>query len=285
MSVTIHALTLGRLTMDSSGLVLFRRPGARETIPFLGYLILGAGEPILVDTGASDAVDWGGWGMEFEKSPEMKLEAQLARFGVRPADVRTIVHTHAHLDHVGQDELFPMTTTVAMARAELEFMVSGVMGPGMYAARDTHHLVDRLHTVGALRLFDVDGTFEEEIAPGVSARLSGGHTPGSISVLVETDEGIANIAGDIVYHVNDQIAAPLNDEIAHEPTISGNRAMRSLEEKRAVKKALATSRFLVVGHDLPALVEGGRVVGRHRAAFDDAAASLVSAAEYDRMRA
>ena len=282
MSATIHALTFGRLTMDSSGLVLFRRPGTRETIPFVGYLILGAGEPILVDTGASDVVDWAGWGMEFEKTPDMTVEAQLARFGIRPDEVRTVVHTHAHLDHVGQDDLFPMTTTVAMARAELEFMVSGVMGPGMYTAHDAHHLVDRLHTPGALRFLDVDGTFEEEIAPGVAVRLSGGHTPGSISVLVETDEGIANIAGDIVYHIDDQIAAPLNDVVAFEPTISGNRAMRSLEEKRAVKKALATSRFLLVGHDLPALIEGGRVVGRHRTAFDDAAASLITAAEYDR---
>ena len=80
MSATIHALTFGRLTMDSSGLVLFRRPGTRETIPFVGYLILGAGEPILVDTGASDVVDWAGWGMEFEKTPDMTVEAQLARF-------------------------------------------------------------------------------------------------------------------------------------------------------------------------------------------------------------
>ncbi|ORE94219.1 metallo-beta-lactamase superfamily protein [Stappia sp. 22II-S9-Z10] len=280
MPITIHALTFGRLTMDSSGLVLFRRPGTRATIPFIGYLILGAGDPILVDTGASDRIDWAGWGMAFEKTPDMTVAAQLTRFGVRPEDVRTVVHTHAHLDHVGQDDLFPMTTTVAMARAELEFMVSGVMGPGMYTAGDTHHLVDRLHTPGALRLFDVDGTFEEEVAPGVAVRLSGGHTPGSLSVLVETGDGIANIAGDIVYHIDDQIAAPLNDVIAHEPTISGNRAMRSLEEKRAVKKALATSRFLLVGHDLPALIEGGRVTGRHHSAFDDAAADLTDAASY-----
>ena len=80
MPITIHALTFGRLTMDSSGLVLFRRPGTRATIPFIGYLILGAGDPILVDTGASDKIDWAGWGMAFEKTPDMTVAAQLARF-------------------------------------------------------------------------------------------------------------------------------------------------------------------------------------------------------------
>ncbi|WP_118137939.1 N-acyl homoserine lactonase family protein [Oceanicella sp. SM1341] len=280
MALKIHALTFGELTMDASGLVLFRAPGTRVTIPFLGYLITGGQEPVLVDTGASDAVDWAAFGMGFRKTPEMALDAQLARFGLRRGDIGKVVHTHAHLDHVGQDNLFPMSTMVAISRQELEFSVSGVMGPGMYTAADTRHLIDRLHTPGALRLFDVDGTFEEEVIPGVAVRLTGGHTPGSISVLVETDEGLANIAGDIAYNVADQIVTPLLDQAAHEPTITGNRAMRSLEEKRAIKRALSGSRFLLVGHDLPALVEGGRIVARHRGAFEDATADLTRPAEY-----
>lgn len=280
MALNIHALTFGHLTMDASGLVLFRNPGTKVTIPFVGYLITGGEAPVLVDTGSSASIDWAAFGMDYRSDPEMAMTAQLARFGLRPSDIRHVLHTHAHLDHAGQDDLFPMATTVGITRAELEFAASGIMGPGMYTAADTKHLIDRLHTPGALRLFDVDGTFEEEVIPGVAVRLSGGHTPGSLSVLVETDEGLANIAGDIAYHIGDQLVTPILDLQAHEPTISGNRAMRSIEEKRAIKKALSDSRFLIVGHDEPALIEGGNVVARHPAAFAPISSGLINTADY-----
>lgn len=101
-----------------------------------------------------------------------------------------------------------------------------------------------------------------------------------LSVLVETDDGLANIAGDIAYHIGDQLIEPILDLQAHEPTISGNRAMRSVEEKRAIKKALSDSRFLIVGHDAPALIERGKVIARHTEAFEPNTKGLVSAADY-----
>ncbi|MDZ5648605.1 N-acyl homoserine lactonase family protein [Nitrospirillum sp. BR 11828] len=280
MALRIFPINLGNLTMDASGLVLFRTPGVKTTIPFLGFLITGGQEPILVDTGPRDPEAFAAFGMECVRTPEMTLDHHLAQHGLRRRDIRQVVHTHAHLDHVGGDDLFPMTTTVALARRELEFAASGVMGPGMYTAHDTKHLIDRLHTRGALRLFDVDGTFEEEVIPGVAVRLSGGHTPGSLSVLVETDEGMVNIAGDIAYNIDDQLVSPLLDQASHEPTITGNHAMTSLEEKRALKKALSDSRFLLVGHDHPALVAGGRIVGRYTDAISNPAADVTKAANY-----
>ncbi|MDG3439085.1 N-acyl homoserine lactonase family protein [Nitrospirillum amazonense] len=280
MTLKIHPINLGDLTMDASGLVLFRSPGVKTTIPFLGFLITGGQEPILVDSGPRDPQAFAAFGMDCVRTPEMTIDHHLAQHGLRRKDIRHIVHTHAHLDHVGADDQFPMTTTVALARRELEFAASGVMGPGMYTAEDTKHLIDRLHTRGALRLFDVDGSFEEEIIPGVAVRLSGGHTPGSISVLVETDEGMVNIAGDIAYNIDDQLVNPLLDQASHEPTITANRAMSSLEEKRALKRALSDCRFLLVGHDHPALVSGGRIVGRYTGAISNPQADVTKAVNY-----
>ncbi|WP_027134627.1 N-acyl homoserine lactonase family protein [Geminicoccus roseus] len=284
MALKIFPMSYGRLTMDASGLVLFRTPGTKTTIPFLGFLITGGQEPVLVDTGARATQDFAAFGMDFVRTPEMTIDHQLARHGLRRGDIRYVVHTHAHIDHAGGDDQFPMSTTVALARRELEFAASGIMGSVMYTAEDTKHLIDRLHTRNALRLFDVDGTFEEEVIPGVAVRLSGGHTPGSLSILVETDEGIANLAGDIAYHVDDQLVSPLLDHGAHEPTISANRAMTSLEEKKAIKRALSDSRFLLVGHDDPALVSGGRIVGRYAGATDNPRADVTAAANYAPLR-
>jgi len=185
----------------------------------------------------------------------------------------------------------PRIPEICAPRRELKFptghhhggghRASGLMGPGMYTATETKHLIDRLHTRGALRLFDVDGTFEEEIIPGVAVRLSGGHTPGSISILVETDEGLANIAGDIAYHLGDQLINPILDQAAHEPTIPGNHAMSTLQEKMAIKRALSGTRFLLISHDAPALISGGKVVGRFDGAIDNPKADVTTAASYD----
>lgn len=281
MALKIHPINNGNITMDSSGLVLFRNPGQPTTIPTLGFLITGGEEPILVDTGSRNSEQYERFGMLHERTREMTLEHHLAQHGLKMKDIRHIVHTHVHIDHSGQDYLFPMSSTVMLSRRELEFAASGLMGPGMYTATETKHLIDRLHTRGALRLFDVDGTFEEEIIPGVAVRLSGGHTPGSISILVETDEGIANIAGDIAYHLGDQLVSPLLDQAAHEPTITGNHAMSTLDEKKAIKRALSDTRFLLISHDAPALVSGGKIVGRFDGAIDNPNADVTTAASYD----
>ncbi len=280
MSLKIYPINLGNMSLDASGLVLFRTPGVQTTIPVLGFLILGGQEPILVDTGSRSVEQYEAFGLPYEVTEQMTIDAHLAVHGLKRSDIRHIVHTHGHLDHVGQDFTFPLTTQVSMARQELQFMASGIMGPGMYTALDTKHLIDRLHSRGSLRLFDVDGTFEEEVIPGVAIRLSGGHTPGSISVLVETDEGIANISGDIAYNLKDQIIEPLLDQAAHEPTITANRAMSTLEEKRAIKRALASSRFLLPSHDVPALIEGGKIVGLAHDAISNPALDVTKAASY-----
>ena len=280
MALKIHPINLGNMQMDSSGLVMFRNPGEHVTIPVLGFLITGGEEPILVDTGSRNAQQYEEYGLTYEVTPQMTLEYHLAQHGLRMKDIRHIVHTHAHIDHVGMTDLFPMATTVGISRRELEFAASGIMGPLMYTAADTKHLIDRLHTRGAIRLFDVDGTFEEEVIPGVAVRLSGGHTPGSISVLVETDEGMANICGDIAYDIHDQLIEPILDQASHEPTITANRAMSTLDEKRALKRALADSKFLLPSHDAPALIKGGKVVWRMLDAISNPQADATKAINY-----
>jgi hypothetical protein len=87
-------------------------------------------------------------GMTGSVSDEQRLESQLARFGVDLADVRYVLHTHLHIDHAGQDDRFPTSTTVVINRRELEYSVSGLMGE-QYPGEYVKHLVDRLHTPGA----------------------------------------------------------------------------------------------------------------------------------------
>ena len=51
MSYTIHPMSLGEVTADTSYLVFSWTPGTKLRAPYLAYLILGDGKPIVVDTG------------------------------------------------------------------------------------------------------------------------------------------------------------------------------------------------------------------------------------------
>jgi glyoxylase-like metal-dependent hydrolase (beta-lactamase superfamily II) len=257
----IRLLSLIDVFVESSFLVLARNMGTPVWAHTWGILILGnpAG-PILVDTGARDAEIMQRLGMEGRIDEEMRLENALAAHGVEVGDVAAVLHTHCHIDHAGQDERFPMTTPVVINRRELEHSVSGLMG-GQYPPEYVKHHVDRLHAPGALRLLDLELSGPDEIFEGIVCEAAGGHTEGSMNVLVETAGGTACLCGDIVYDVHNQIVEPWHIGLDHEPQTNGNHAMRKREEKAAIKHALNRD-FILPGHDFPARVEGGRVVAR-----------------------
>jgi hypothetical protein len=49
-----------------------------------------------------------------------------------------------------------------------------------------------------------------------------------------------------------------------EPRVTGNHGTTKRQEKAAMKKVLARSRFALPIHDWPAMIEGGQVVARLR---------------------
>ena len=164
MALEIKLLNLIDIDIESSFLVLGRNMGVRTRIPTFGFLILGGQEPVLVDTGASHAQIMDRLGMTGYMTEEMDIEHQLANFDLELKDIRWVLHTHLHIDHAGQDNQFPISTTVVVNRRELEFSVSGLMGE-QYPAEYIKHLIDRLHTPGALRLLDLELSGPEAANP------------------------------------------------------------------------------------------------------------------------
>jgi glyoxylase-like metal-dependent hydrolase (beta-lactamase superfamily II) len=261
MPLEIKILDYGDIELEGSFLVLGKDCGRTRRVLTLGFLITGGPWPILVDTGFRSNQIMESLGMRGLQFHENMIENQLARHGVKLGDVRFILHTHLHIDHAGKDDLFPMNTTVCINRRELEYSVSGLMHP-QYPAPDIKHLVDRLHTKNALRLFDLEIGGPVEICPGVYVEAANAHTEGSMNVHVHTAEGIATICGDVIYDFNDQIVEPFHITQAFEPQVTGNHGVSKRMEKAAINKLLSSSRFLLPVHDRPAKIEGHRVVAR-----------------------
>ncbi|MFD4209458.1 MBL fold metallo-hydrolase [Micromonospora tulbaghiae] len=118
-----------------------------------------------------------------------RLPAELAAAGIDPADVRTVVLTHLHTDHVGwAGPLFPNADHL-LQRAEVDALE--LFHPELPA-----RLLTPLRAAGRLRV--VDG--ETSLTPGVRLLHTPGHTPGHQSVLVEADDERLLITGDLLVH-------------------------------------------------------------------------------------
>jgi glyoxylase-like metal-dependent hydrolase (beta-lactamase superfamily II) len=259
----IRVLSLGEIEADASIVVLGREPGVTARVPMLAHLILGGERPILVDTGIRAPEMLERLGMRGFRDAEHELDHQLGLHGFGVGDIGLVLNTHLHLDHCGQNHRFPLSTPVVVNRRELEFAASGLEGP-IYAPEEVKHMIVRQNAPGALRPLDLELSGPVELVPGIRCMPAGGHTEGSMMVLVDTAEGVACICGDIVYDVHDQLVEPLGQVTAGEPTPVGYTPMSRRAEVAAMKRALGLGAFLLPIHDWPARVEGGRVVGRLR---------------------
>ncbi len=261
MALEIHVLDYGDIELENSFLVLGHNCGRTKRVPVYGFLILGGTYPIVVDTGYRDNAIMESLGMRGLQFHENMIENQLARHGLKPGDIRFVLHTHLHIDHAGKDDQFPMNTTVIVNRRELECSVSGLMHP-QYPKADIQHLIDRLHTQDALQFMDLEITGAEEVIPGVWCEPANAHTEGSMNVIVETADGLACICGDVIYDFQDQIVDQVRQTQYMEPQVTGNHAGSKRAEKGAIKKLLNNFRYLLVVHDKPAMIEHCQVVAR-----------------------
>src|SRR5260370_8667066 len=90
--------------------------------------------------------------------------------------------------------------------------------------------------------------------PALICEAAGGHTEGSMNVIVKTNEGDATICGDVIYDINDQLVEPFREISDMEPRVTGNHGTTKRQEKAAIKKVVARSRFVPPIHNRPPLI-------------------------------
>jgi glyoxylase-like metal-dependent hydrolase (beta-lactamase superfamily II) len=178
--------------------------------PLTMWLIEGAELNIVVDTGCDvsadslarsasvlrDHVIWA------EHRPEWTVEAQLARFGLRPEDIHVVINTCCHFDHIGNNTKFPNARFVVQ-KLELPLAIHPPPWALYYYPELAFNLLDVRD-----RLELIDG--DMRIADGVSVHHLGGHSPGAQVVLLQTDAGRVCIPGDLVpFYKNIELNWPM----------------------------------------------------------------------------
>jgi N-acyl homoserine lactone hydrolase len=128
---------------------------------------------ILVDTGLIESTPE----LDEQFSPQFDPEAI-------PRDVAFVINTHLHFDHCGGNRLFA-GVPIYVQRIERE------------AARAKDYTVGEWVEFDGAEYVELDGA--RELAPGVRVLPTPGHTPGHQSVLVDTEDGLVVVGGDVAY--------------------------------------------------------------------------------------
>lgn len=184
---------------------------------------------------------------EYAQEPQETLSEQLKRRGYRCDDVRTVILTHLHEDHVGGIRDLPKAKVV-VAKAEWDARGMKLFGfiPMFYApsfgsvAKWQHVTFDS----GAFHTFDRS----EDLFRDGSVRLlpTPGHTPGHACALVEMEGYRLLIAGDCLYTLRHLASAQV--QAVRFSKRSGDEQAESIRRIAGLKRLLP-GLHLVVGHD------------------------------------
>lgn len=161
-------------------------------IDYFVWLIRGGGRTVVVDTGFTEAR------ATARKRNFLRCPSEgLRTLGVEAGEVETVILSHLHFDHAGNLELFPKAEFVVQDD-EVHFATGRYMRHR--AARlpfEADDVARLLHANYAGRVRFVDG--DEELFPGITVHLVGGHSRGLQAVSVATRRGLVVLATDAAH--------------------------------------------------------------------------------------
>jgi glyoxylase-like metal-dependent hydrolase (beta-lactamase superfamily II) len=220
-------------------------------LPIACFLVQTGGMNILIDAGMGPSI------MEWSPTPEMTLRleggglpAALAQKGLRPDDIDLILPTHMHQDHGGWiiangAPFFP-NAQVRFGAGDWDAVVETSKWEGHTEG------MRALRAAGRVQLIEADG----EVAPGVSAVATPGHTPGHQCYILSSGESRAMILGDI-------ISCPLQIEAPEREALADmDRALSIVTRERILRELDGDT--LVGGPHFPGLRFGRVLTGAGR---------------------
>lgn len=225
--IRLYAFSSGALTIGR-GVLQNNAPMTDIQVPVGFFVIKHPKGNVVFDTGNNDKIitDPSYWGASFTalkpvNTPDVAIDAQLQKIGLKPDDITYVVVSHLHLDHGGNVGKFPKSTIVVQ-KSEIQnafwpepgtggpYMIGDVM-PLRAPNSDAPNAVKMLQLEGDRDLFG-DGT--------MIVKRWVGHTPGSQMMTVRLkNKGLTILTGDNVYfRENVEKNLPPNIVLAYSPS-------------------------------------------------------------------
>jgi glyoxylase-like metal-dependent hydrolase (beta-lactamase superfamily II) len=207
---------------------------SRIDMDYFVWVAIGTDRVCVVDTGFGPEVG-ARRGRRFLRSP---VEI-LAALGVDAADVRDVIITHLHYDHVGNFGLFP-NARFHLQDQEMAFATGRQMGHAfMRAAYEVEDIAGMVRAVHAERVVFHDG--DAMVAPGIEVHRIGGHTRGLQAVRVATERGAVVLASDASHYYENLEQGRIFSIV--------DSAADVLEGYRRLRELAGRPELIVPGHD------------------------------------
>lgn len=169
-------------------------------LPVMAFLIETEDGYILYDTGSNPEAMNGYWPNHLQEtyplyqSQNERLEKQLAKCGVAPDDIKTVIISHFHMDHAGNLNLFPHADIYAPKADFLNGMASvhsctDTSKHGAYIKADMDFPVKQYHLVEE----------DMELASGIELINLPGHAPGLLGLVLHLESGTYILPQDCLY--------------------------------------------------------------------------------------
>ena len=213
----LYVFTSGELTIAKSALQSTQSGTETFRIPVAFFLIKHPKGNILFDTGNNDRIIqdvtyWGPLaGLNPGRSPDVAIDTQLAKVGVKPSDINYVILGHMHLDHAGNVGKFP-DATIIIQRDEISnafWPKPGTAGP--YITTDFSMLRAGIGAGMANKqpTIELDGDLDLFGDGSVYVHRAVSHTPGSQIALIRLPKtGLVILTSDVCY-----LAENLNKDI------------------------------------------------------------------------
>jgi glyoxylase-like metal-dependent hydrolase (beta-lactamase superfamily II) len=237
----LHALLKGTTSGEIDTLLGHAHRANPVEASINAYLIDTGIRLMLVDVGAGDFFGPGNGG---------KLVARLKSVGVEPARISDILLTHVHTDHSGGlvregKPQFP-NATVHVGKGDVDYFLAEQNQQGVNGYDKAYFEQATLSLspyVAAGRIKPFSGV--TELASGVTAVPTPGHTPGHSFFRVESQGKAVTFIGDIVHVQAVQFPRP---EITITYDVDNDAARR---QRLAQFRRLAQERMVVAGAHMP----------------------------------
>ncbi len=194
-----------------------------------------AGRRLLVDPCVGNGKNLN---MPFWNDQQWPFMQRFTEAGFDVEGIDTVVHTHLHADHVGWDtrrEGDAWVPTFTNARhLYTEAALEALRDPGGYD--NTNVLTESVQPILDAGLVDLV-TEDADLGDGLRLEPTGGHTPGHVSIWIESQGEVALISGDFVHHPV-QCAEPEWAEIGDADVDEARVTRRRMLEKAASTGAL-----------------------------------------------
>ena len=236
-SFIIHPIVMGTKIFDKTMMTYQHGFGIRYTIPIYSWYLEGGGQKILVDTGEMSPIQ----SEDREKAIGGKIhtfETGLQRWGLEPTDIDIVIHTHLHNDHCENDYKCE-NAAIFVHEKELET----IHDPHPLDFRYLEDYITDVEENGQVRAVTAD----REIVPGVRVFHTPAHSPGGMSVAVDTAGGTAVITGFCV--IDENFNPPIEIRAMEMDVIPPGTHINSYEAYDMLVKVKAMADILIPLHE------------------------------------